>query len=140
MLIDTSSEFGQRVMQRLREEWIMWLTTVDASGTPQPRPVWFVWDGESLLIYSRPGMHKLDHIRRHPKVSLHLDSDGRGGNIVVFTGEACIDKDAAPADRNPAYMAKYHEAITQRIRMTPEDFAQMYSVAIRVMPDQVRWH
>ena len=54
MKIDTTTEFGQRVMRRLQEEVVVWLTTVDASDTPQPRPVWFLWEGETFLIYSQP--------------------------------------------------------------------------------------
>ncbi len=38
-MLDMNTEFGQRVARRLAEERIAWLTTVDSSGTPQPRPV-----------------------------------------------------------------------------------------------------
>ena len=54
MQIDTTSEFGKRVMKRLDEETTAWLTTIGADGTPQPRPIWFLWDGETILIYSQP--------------------------------------------------------------------------------------
>ena len=45
MLIDSSTEFGKRVEQRLRDEQIGWIVTVGTDGTPQPSPVWFLWDG-----------------------------------------------------------------------------------------------
>jgi hypothetical protein len=41
-MIDTSTKFGQRVAQRLEEERVIWLTTVDGQGIPQPRPVWLL--------------------------------------------------------------------------------------------------
>ena len=46
MQIDTSSSFGRRVVERLENEHVVWLTTVAADGTPQPSPVWFLWDGQ----------------------------------------------------------------------------------------------
>ena len=49
MQIDTTTEFGERTVRRLEKELIGWLTTVDASGGPQPSPIWFVWDGETEL-------------------------------------------------------------------------------------------
>ena len=49
-MIDTNSEWGQRVERRLRTEEVIWLTTVDGQGMPQPSPVWFVWDGSTILI------------------------------------------------------------------------------------------
>ncbi len=138
-MIDTTTEFGQRVTRRLKEERIIWLTTVDRNEVPQPRPVWFWWDGNTFLIYSKPGTHKLEHIARHPSVALHLDGDGLGGDIVVFTGEAHLAEDAPPANAMAEYADKYREGFT-RINMTPESFAQTYSVPIRVTPTSLRGH
>lgn len=139
LMIDTRTEFGRRMARRLREERIIWLTTVAGDNTPQPRPVWFLWDGETFLIYSRPKTHKLRHIARSPKVSLNLDGDGLGGDIVVFTGEARIAEDAPSANEVAEYVEKY-EAGFARIGMTAEEFAEIYSVALRVTPTNMRGH
>lgn len=138
-MIDTNTEFGQRVARRLAEERIAWLTTIDSSGAPQPRPVWFLWDGETFLIYSRPGTAKLRHVAERSQVALHLDGDGLGGDIVVFTGLAEIDPTAPPADQVPAYVAKYRPGFA-RIGMTAAEFAASYSVALRVTPLKLRGH
>jgi PPOX class probable F420-dependent enzyme len=139
MKIDTTTAFGQRVHRRLQEEVVIWLTTVDASGTPQPRPVWFFWDGESFLIYSRPDTAKLRHIERNPQVALNFDGNGKGGDIVVFTGTARIAADSPPSDEHPAYLEKYRADIG-RLEMTPRQFARAYAVAVEVVPDKVRGH
>jgi PPOX class probable F420-dependent enzyme len=138
-MIDTTTEFGQRVIRRLAEERIAWLNTVDSNGIPQPRPVWFLWNGATFLIYSRPGTAKLRHIAERPQVALHLDGDGLGGDIVVFTGQAAIDLSAPPADQLPAYVAKYQAGFA-RIGMTAAEFAASYSVAVRVTPLKLRGH
>src|SRR3954451_7916261 len=52
ILPDPATPFGERVAQRLREEVVIWLTTTGADGTPQPAPVWFLWEGETFLIYT----------------------------------------------------------------------------------------
>lgn len=139
MKIDTTSEFGKRAAQRLRDELIYWLVTVGPDGTPEPSPVWALWDGETFLIYSRPDTPKLRNVAARPRVALHLDGDGRGGDIVIVTGEARLAPDAAPADRVPEYVAKYREGL-RRINMTPESFARAYSVALRVTPSRLRGH
>jgi PPOX class probable F420-dependent enzyme len=138
-LIDTSTEFGQRAERRLHEEKLAWLTTVDAAGTPQPVPVWFLWDGAgSILIYSQPETPKLRAIERNPRVSLNLDGNGQGGDIVVATGDAAISDDP-PAHELPVYVDKYASLI-ERNRWTPEQFAGMYSVPIRISVRRVRGH
>jgi PPOX class probable F420-dependent enzyme len=138
-MIDTNTEFGQRVARRLAEERIAWLTTIDSNGNPQPRPVWFLWNGETFLIYSRPGTAKLRHIAERPQVALHLDGDGLGGDIVVFTGQAEIDSAAPPADQVPPYVEKYQPGFA-RIHMTPAQFAASYSAALRITPLKLRGH
>ncbi len=137
--LDLETEFGARVARRLRDEQVGWLTTVGPDGTPQPSPIWFLWDGESFLIYSRPSAPRLRNVERSPRVALNLDGDGQGGDIVVVTGEARIAPDVPPADAHPAYLAKYRDGIA-RIGMTPEGFAKAYSVALRMTPTHLRGH
>lgn len=139
MKISTDTDFGRRVYRRLREDRIIWLVTVDLNGIPQPRPVWFFWNDEDILIYSRPGTAKLRHISRNPGVSLNFDGDGRGGDIIVILGKAQIVGDGFPALEHQAYREKYDEGF-KRIGMTPEQFSETYSEAIRIKPDSVRGH
>jgi PPOX class probable F420-dependent enzyme len=137
--VDTTTEFGRRVTRRLREALIAWLVTVRPDQTPQPVPVWFLWDGQTFLVYSQPDTPKLRNITRNPRVALHLDGDGKGGDIVVLTGEARVVADAPPANEVPAYVEKYRHGIAG-IGMTPETFARAYSVALRVTPTRLHGH
>jgi PPOX class probable F420-dependent enzyme len=138
-MLDESSEFGLRGARRLREDVLAWLTTVDRRGTPQPIPVWFLWDGgTSILVYSRPGTAKLRSIEGNPRVSLHLDGNGQGGDIVVCLGEARVSDDP-PADEIPDYVQKYSSLI-ERNRWTPESFAADYSVPLRIEVTRIRGH
>jgi PPOX class probable F420-dependent enzyme len=139
MRIDTGSEFGARTSRRLKDELIYWLVTVGPDGTPQPSPVWALWDGDTFLIYSRPDTPKLRNVESRSRVALHLDGDGHGGDIVIVTGDARIDPQAPPVDRITAYIDKYREGL-RRIGMTPESFARAYSVAVRVTPRHLRGH
>ena len=136
--IDTSTPFGARAERRLRETLIGWLVTVDRRGTPVPVPVWFLWDEGSLLIYSRPDTPKLRNIAARPRVAMHLDGDGRGGDIVVVTGDAQVSADP-PATDIPSYVAKYAGLIAGN-GWTPESFAADYSVPLRIVPDRLRGH
>jgi PPOX class probable F420-dependent enzyme len=138
-MLDPSSEFGARAARRLREEKLAWLTTVGPNGTPQPVPVWFLWNGEdSILIYSRPEMPKLRNLERNPRVSLHLDGDGKGGDIVVVHGEAGVSTDP-PADQVVEYVAKYTWGF-ERNNWSAEEFAHLYSVPIRISTRRIRGH
>jgi PPOX class probable F420-dependent enzyme len=137
MLFDPSTPYGARVERRLNQEQVIWLTTTSHDGMPQPNPVWFLWDGETILIYSMPEAAKVHNIRRSPRVALHFDAGESGEDVVVITGTAFLDAAAPPAHLNSAYLAKYRVGI-KNIEMTPESMSAAYNVAIRVKPDKVR--
>jgi PPOX class probable F420-dependent enzyme len=138
-MIDTNSEWGQRVERRLRTEEVIWLTTVDGQGMPQPSPVWFVWDGSTILIYSQPNAPKVRNIENNPHVALHLDSDGDGGDIVVLLGDAGVEREGPLATDVPAYVEKYRDDIPG-LGMTPDQMAQVYRASIRITPNKLRGH
>jgi len=131
-VIDESTEFGARVARRLREETVVWLTTVTPAGAPLPRPVGFLWNGgEVVSIYSQPGV-RVRNVTANPRVTLNFDGDGHGGDIVVLSGIAQVDADAPAADANSAHLEKYASQI-KRLGMTPASYAARFSVPIRIL-------
>jgi PPOX class probable F420-dependent enzyme len=139
LTIDASTPFGQRVLRRLGADLIAWLTTVRPDGTPQPSPIWFLWDGATILIYSQRAKPKLRNIAPNPRVAVTLNSNETGGNIVILNGDASIDSATPLADQVPEYVAKYHDEIAG-LGMTDAQFAAEYSVPIRVTPTNLRGH
>ena len=122
-MIDEGTEFGARVARRLREELVVWLTTVTPAGAPLPRPVGFLWGGgEVVSMYSQPGT-RVRNIAANPKVTLNFDGDRRGGDIVVLSGTAHVDADGPAADANAAWLDKYGAQIEQ-IGMSPATYAR----------------
>ena len=135
-MLDTTGEAGSRAEERLRSEEIAWLTTVRPDGQPQSVPVWFLWDGEGFLFYSRPGARKLRNIEANPKINLNLNSNENGGDVVRAECVAEVLADAPPATEVGSYLEKYREGIA-RIGFDAGGFARAYSVAIRATP--TRW-
>jgi PPOX class probable F420-dependent enzyme len=138
-MIDFNTKFGRFANKHIKKEYFIWLTTVDSSGTPQPKPVWFIWDNDSFLIFSQAKAHKVRHIQNNPNVSLHFNTtDDKGEKrLIIFTGTAMIDSESPPANRIPAYMRKYKSGIAD-LNAMPEEFVEEYSVAIRIDPTKVR--
>ena len=137
-MIDQTTEFGRAVARHLENQYVIWLTAVDTTQTPQPRPVWFLWDGETILVFSKPDAHKVKHIRNNPNVALHFNTDETGDrHVIVLTGQAVLDTGSPPAHEIPAYMKKYEDGILA-LEMTPESFSAEYSTTLRITPADVR--
>ncbi|HEV8341532.1 MAG TPA: TIGR03667 family PPOX class F420-dependent oxidoreductase [Candidatus Binatia bacterium] len=136
-MLDFTSKFGRHVSRRLRQEKVIWLTTVDSHSTPQPRPVWFHWDGETVLIFSEKNKAKLRHIANNPNVSLNFNTDEDGGDVVVLVGNARILDELPDPNRVRTYLRKYTQGIKD-LRMTVAQFTDSYSVPILVTPRAMR--
>jgi len=137
-MLDLTSKFGRAVMRHIRNEYVIWLTTVDSNLTPQPRPVWFIWENDSFLIYSQARAHKVSHIAKNPNVALHFNTDETGDkHVIILIGKASIDTDCPPAHKVPAYFKKYNNGIAD-LDMTSEEFSREYSTAIRIRPTVLR--
>lgn len=130
-MIDTSTELGARAEQRLCSERTIWLATTAPVGMPSVRPVWFVWDGESFLVFSQPNAAKVRQINANPSVCLHLDADEWGENIVIVSGEARVAPDHPPANQTVAYIEKYAWGF-ERLGVTASEYASDYSMPILI--------
>jgi PPOX class probable F420-dependent enzyme len=140
MSVLPAGEFGERVVRRLHEAYVAWLTTVGNDGTPQPNPVWFVWDGDdTITVYNRADAHRLAHIDARPQVALHLDGNGRGGDIVVVAGAARRAPELTAPHHNADYVAKYGEGMA-RVSGSAEQFSVDYPVALRIDIHRIRGH
>src|SRR5215210_3090332 len=116
-MLDLTKDADRRVEQRLQQEQIIWLTTVNAEGQPQSSPVWFLWDNGTFLHHSKADQ-KVRNITRHPWVALHLN-DRHGGYVVSIEGTAEVLPGDSATNVQPAYLDKYGDGI-KGLGLTPE--------------------
>lgn len=137
MVFDSGSEADAHARERLERDMIGWLTTVTPDGQPQTFPIWFLWDGEEVLVYSDRRAKRNVNIRTNPRVSIHLNDNGSGGDVVIVEGEARIDESVPAPQDNAAYNAKYGAWIRDYFP-TVEEFTSVYNVPFKVRPTRGR--
>ena len=125
------------IQARLDEELVVWMTTVNAFGQPQTSPVWFLVQGESIVVYSLASTPRTRNIAANPRVSLNLNSTREGGEVVVIEGRATIIEDGPRADADAEYVAKYESSMDD-LGMNPETFAADYPIRINIQPTRLR--
>jgi len=121
----------------LRSTIIAWLTTVGSDGRPYTAPVWFLWDGNTILIFSQQQKQKIRNLRKNARVTLALDDTKQGEDVVIVEGTAALPDNPEISVMQPAYVEKYG-ALIQAMGWTPESMAADYSCAIRVTPTKFR--
>jgi PPOX class probable F420-dependent enzyme len=129
-----------RTVRFLEHEPIVWVSTVRPDGTPHLVPTWFWWDGEALLVFSKPNAQKIRNVRVNPSVMLALGDPEDDFDVGLIRGRAELlttrTVDVLPA----AFLAKYSDRIAA-LTLTATEFAATYSQVVRIVPDVfLGWH
>lgn len=137
MTIHWTSDLGQRIRQELANELVVWMTTTSHDGTPQPNPVWFVTDGDDVIVYSHNTAARNVNVERNPHVALNFNSDPHADRMSVMIGEARVDE-SLPAPKDHAGFQEKYGHLIPGIGMTVEQHSDTYSVPIRITPTKIR--
>jgi PPOX class probable F420-dependent enzyme len=77
-----------RFFDILESKTLAHLATVDESGRPQVNPVWFIWDGEHVLLSIRPVTRKYRNLMANPAVAMSFLDLYRPQRYLEIRGEA----------------------------------------------------
>jgi PPOX class probable F420-dependent enzyme len=128
-----------RLDRFLSSEPVVWLSTVRPDGAPHLVPIWFTWDGSSLLVFSKPGAQKVRNLRARPVAMLALGEPEDDFDVAL--AEARVELLEAPATELPeAHLAKYAGRMAA-LGLSPEEFVATYSQVLRITPTRsLPWH
>ena len=134
----TPARTVERVRPMLAEERVVWLSTVRPDGTPHLVPTWFWWDGEALIVFSKPGAAKVRNLRANPRLMVAVGQPEDDFSVGLIEAEAsCIDEPAAIPD---AFFAKYADELGPG-KLDATSFRELYTQAIRIVPTRyLPWH
>ena len=117
----------------LRADPVVWLSSVQTDGRPHLVPVWFHWDGEQIVAFSKPHARKVENLRDQPQVMLAVGTPGPSFEVELIEATAKLP-DSLAADLMPAeFGAKYRELL-RRAGLTVQRFAAVYSQPIVLRP------
>jgi len=87
MSVTTADQYAAhaaRLDRFLSEEPVVWLSTVRPDGAPHLVPIWFTWDGTSLLVFSKPGAQKVRNLSANPVAMSSTLTPGRPNCALRF--------------------------------------------------------
>jgi PPOX class probable F420-dependent enzyme len=132
-----ASNAGAWARRHLERDVVGWLTTAARDGRLQASVISFLWDGETILVYSKPNTPKVRNIGGDPRVSFNLNCDRYGDHGCSIEGIAEIDPTIPPLDVHAAYRAKYRAPLAHW-EMDEAETSADFSVPMRVRPLRIR--
>ena len=118
---------------RFAAERIAWLTTVRPDGAPHVVPVWYLWDGDSFIVFSKPTARKVRNIAADGRVMLAIGDPAADFDVQLIDGEAHLLDRPAIEVLDQRLVAKYGPWMAD-VSLSPAEFAATYSQVIRVTP------
>ena len=129
-----------RIRVFLERESVIWLATSGDGGRPSLVPVWFWWDGDAILVASKPNALKVRNIRSNPEVMLALGDADDDFDVGLVEARAELVDVPTRALLVDGLQAKYARRMAA-IGLGPEEFAATYSQVVRIDPSRwLHWH
>jgi PPOX class probable F420-dependent enzyme len=114
------------------------LVTIGPDGVPDPVGMWFVMDGEDLVMRTYAKSQKVRNLERDPRVSV-LVEDGESYQTlrgVQLSGQMSLSRDVGAVLDVVAGLAAKYDGVTDLDREALRDYAAKQSV-LRLRPERV---
>ena len=95
----------------LVDDPVVWLSSVQRDGRPHVVPVWFHWDGERIVAFSKPNARKVDNLRDQPQVMLAVGTPGPDFEVELIEATAELPEAPAAEWMPDGFGAKYRELL-----------------------------
>jgi PPOX class probable F420-dependent enzyme len=129
-----------RGSDRLRDEPIVWLGSVDAAGRPHLVPTWFNWDGEAIWIFSKPHAVKVRNARHDPRVTLALGEPEEDFDVQLIEANVELLDEPSAAVVQERHWSKYGRQL-RKLGISRQEYVETYSQPMRIRPTRfLPWH
>ncbi len=130
---DQTARCRPSIEAALRDDPVVWLSSVQTDGRPHLVPVWFHWDGDRIVAFSKPHARKVDNLRDQPRVMLAVGTPGPEFDVELIEATAELPDEPAEQIMPEGFGAKYRELL-HRAGLTAQRFAEVYSQPIVLRP------
>ena len=119
----------------LRIEPVVWLSTVSPDGRPHLVPIWFWWDGTSVLVASKPNARKIANLRLNPSCMLAVGDAAADFDVALIEARAELTSIPTRAVLDAGLFGKYRDRMLA-IGLERDEFEATYSQVVRITPNR----
>ena len=126
--------FDEQALSILSQPVIVRLTTIRPDGYPHTIPVWFMLDGEELVLFSSRDNRKVKNALANPKGSIAIGGDPVGSLCYLVDGDLTVEDDP---DHNMAARITYHYESPEKAQEYLQAWQEADFVVLRLKPKRV---
>lgn len=110
------------------------LATINKDGSPQLTAIWYLLEGDTILMNTKMGRTKERNIRRDPRISICVIDEY---NYVTISGTAQLIDDPHTAQDDIYHLAVRYHGEEQAKKQMSEQFSKETRVTIRLKPEHI---
>lgn len=119
----------------LNEKRFAILATINQDGTVQQTTMWYLLEGDTIVMNTRVGRLKEHNLRRDPRISICLED---GYNYLTLSGKAELIDDPEIAQRDIHRLASRYHGAEQADKQVAEQFSKEQRVTLLLKPDRIQ--
>ncbi len=129
-----SATLSAKARAYLEERRFAVLATINHDGSPQLTTMWYLLDGDEILMNTKVGRAKERNMRRDPRVSICVED---GYNYLTISGTVQMIDDQETAQHDIYRLsARYHGEETAQQQMQ-EQFSHEQRVTLRLACEHI---
>jgi PPOX class probable F420-dependent enzyme len=130
-------ELTDEMRRFLEEPRFAVLATVNPDGSPQQTVMWYLLEGDEILMNTKRGRKKDRNLERDPRVSLCVAEEY---TYLTLTGALVVDEDPARAQSGIKQLAERYHSPEKAAEMVASQFSREERVNLRLRIESVDAH
>ena len=129
-----SDKLDARAREVLKQPVIVRINTVTPDGYPHSVPIWFMLDGDDLIVFTERKSAKVKHLLANPHGSLAFGGDPVGSPCYLIEGDFVIEDDP---DHAVTSRVTHHYETPERAKELLAAWKNDDEVILRLKPGRV---
>jgi PPOX class probable F420-dependent enzyme len=118
----------------LNEKRFAVLATLNQDGTAQQTTMWYLLEGDTIVMNTKAGRLKDRNLRRDPRISICIED---GYSYITISGKVQIIDDPEIAQRDIRRLAVRYDGVEQAEQQVANQFSKEERVTLRLALEHV---
>ena len=132
-----AAKLSERARAFLQEVHFAVLGTINKDDSPQLTTMWYLLEGDTIVMNTKAGRTKESNMRRDPRISVCVAD---GYDYVTITGRVEIIDDSEIAQHDIFRLAIRYDGIESAKQQMEEQFSKETRVSLRLKPELIIEH
>ncbi len=132
-----AAKLPERARTFLQEVHFAVLGTINMDGSPQLTTMWYLLEGDTIVMNTKAGRTKERTMRRDPRISVCVAD---GYDYVTITGRVEMIDDSQIAQHDIFRLAVRYDGLESAKKQMEEQFSKETRVSLRLKPEHIIEH